>query len=361
VVGERDYDLLDELLSNIDQVLFVRDAFDKDLKVLYVNDAYQKGWGLSKDSLYQNPYSFLEVVHPDDKQMLINTYVSTIKDKVELSLDFRILKNDEIHWVYARVIPIRNKEGLVYRLIGITDDITHRKEREIRISKLNELQDDIIKMLAHDLRSPISGVKFLAELIGRKDTIAEAKKHSTQIVESCDDTLKLMDDLLSHIQVNNQGLVLNRTNFIIENQIRTVFDLFADRIELKELVVESPSSKTNVFADQLRFQQIMTNLISNAIKFNHKKGEVVVSVLQDESQIVISVADNGIGIPDELQSEAFELFSNSGRAGTFGEKSTGLGLSITKRLVVLHKGTLSLTSEEGKGTTVKICLPKSFV
>jgi signal transduction histidine kinase len=231
-------------------------------------------------------------------------------------------------------------------------------EKEIRISKLNEHQDDIIKMLAHDLRSPISGMKFLAELIGKKDTISEAKKHSNQIVESCDDTLKLMDDLLSHIQVNNQGLVLNRTNFIIENQIRTVFDLFADRIELKELVVKAPSSKTNIFADQLRFQQIMTNLISNAIKFNHKNGVVKVSIHQEEDQIIISVSDTGIGIPIDLQSEVFELFSNSGRTGAFGEKSTGLGLSIARRLVALHKGVLSLTREEGKGTLMKIILPK---
>tara|TARA_B110000467_G_C18286483_1_gene461935 strand:- start:42 stop:761 length:720 start_codon:yes stop_codon:yes gene_type:complete len=233
------------------------------------------------------------------------------------------------------------------------------KKGKSELVNINEFQDNIIKMLAHDLRSPISGMKFLAELIGRKDTISEAKKHSVQIVESYDDTLKLMDDLLSHIQVDNQGLVLNRTNFIVENQIRTVFDLFADRIELKELVIEAPSSKTYVFADQLRFQQILTNLISNAIKFNHKNGLVTVTVQQDENQIIISVADKGIGIPLDLQLEVFELFSSSGRAGTFGEKSTGLGLSITKRLVALHKGVLSFTSEEGRGTTMKISLPKS--
>jgi len=117
-----------------------------------------------------------------------------------------------------------------------------------------------------------------------------------------------------------------------------VFDLFADLIELKELVVEVPSSKTYVFADQLRFQQIMTNLISNAIKLNHNNGLFTGRVQQDENQIIISVADKGIGIPINLQSEVFELFSSSGRTGIFGEKSTGLELSITKRLVVLHKG-----------------------
>ncbi|MEZ7839293.1 MAG: PAS domain-containing sensor histidine kinase [Flavobacteriales bacterium] len=282
---------------------------------------------------------------------------STIKDNVEFSMDFRIIKNDKILWLCTRVIPIYNDDGVVHRLIGITDDITLRKEKEIRISKLNELQDDVIKMLAHDLRSPISGVKFLAELISTKDTISEAKKHSIKIVESCDDTLKLMDDLLSHIQVGNDGLVLKRSNFIVEEQIRFAFNLFEDRIELKGLNVELPCSQTIIFADQLRFLQIMTNLISNAIKFNNKNGLVSVSVSQEDNQVLILVKDSGIGIPKEMQQEVFESFTNYGRAGSFGEKSTGLGLSITKRLVALHNGELSIVSEQTTGTTMKVRLP----
>ena len=358
-MNEKDYNLLDELLSNIDQVLFVRDALDPDLRVLYVNDAYESSWGLSKESLYTNPYSFLDVVYPEDKKMVIDTYVNTIKDKKELELDFRIVKpKGEIRWIFARVIPIRNDLGVVNRLIGITDDITERKERELRMSNLNKVQDSVIQMLAHDLRSPISGIKFLAKLIDTKDDAVEIKEHSEQIVESCDDTLKLMDDLLSHIQVNNNGVKLNKTNFIIEEQIRVICDLFKDRIELKELGLSLPNSVTEVSLDQLRFQQIMTNLISNAIKFNNLKGDVVVSVDKVESELRISVVDSGIGIPEKLQPEVFELFSGAGRVGTFGEKSTGLGLSITKRLVNLHGGEISLCSVDDEGTTMLLVFPQ---
>lgn len=359
LVNEKDYVLLDELLSSIDQVLFVRDALDPDLSVLYVNDAYQSSWGLSKESLYADPYSFLEVVHPEDKKMIINTYINTIKDKKELELDFRIVKSQkDIRWIFARVIPIRNSEGQVHRLIGITDDITERKERELRLSNLNKVQNSVIQMLAHDLRSPISGIKFLAKLIETKDNVEEVKNHSEQIVESCDDTLRLMDDLLSHIQVNNNGVTLNKTEFIIEEQVRMICELFKERIQLKELSLKLPKTLTKVKLDQLRFQQIITNLISNAIKFNNEKGEVLVDIEKVESELRVSVVDSGIGIPENLHSEVFELFSNAGRVGTFGEKSTGLGLSITKRLVNLHRGKISLCSAEGEGTTILMIFPQ---
>ncbi|MFQ3269071.1 MAG: signal transduction histidine kinase, partial [Flavobacteriales bacterium] len=103
--------------------------------------------------------------------------------------------------------------------------------------------------------------------------------------------------------------------------------------------------------------QIMTNLISNAIKFNNKNGLVSVSVSQEDNQVLILVKDSGIGIPKEMQQEVFESFTNYGRAGSFGEKSTGLGLSITKRLVALHNGELSIVSEQTTGTTMKVRLP----
>jgi len=358
MIKEVDSFLYDELLSNIEQVLFVRDALDKDLSVLYVNDAYENSWGLSKQSLYDNPYSFLEVVHPDDKQMVIEAYTNTIIGKTELSIDFRVIGSDsKVRWLYAKVIPIYNQQGNIYRLVGITDDITHRKEKQIRISKLNKVQDDIIKMLAHDLRSPIAGVKFLAELINKEECREVIDKHSAQIVESCDDSLKMMDDLLSHIQVDSEGLVLNRKDFIVENQIRIVCDSMLDKIELKELRLSLPKTQTIAHLDQLRFKQIMTNLISNAIKFSHRFGSIEISLVKNKKGLSITISDTGIGIPENLKPEVFDLFSGARREGTFGEKSTGLGLSITKRLVKLHNGCLLLKSQESIGTSMELILP----
>ena len=122
-------------------------------------------------------------------------------------------------------------------------------------------------------------------------------------------------------------------------------------------MVDVPNSKTNFNLDPLRFNQILTNIISNAIKFSYKNGRILISVVSDENNLTIQVSDEGIGIPDTIKDEIFDVFTSSGRSGTSGEKSTGLGLYITKRLVEFHNGEISIFSNESNGATVKLVFP----
>ena len=125
----------------------------------------------------------------------------------------------------------------------------------------------------------------------------------------------------------------------------------------KNIIIDVSNSKTNFNLDPLRFNQILSNIISNAIKFSYKNGRILISVVSDENNLTIQVSDEGIGIPDTIKDEIFHVFTSSGRSGTSGEKSTGLGLYITKRLVEFHNGEISIFSNESNGATVKLVFP----
>jgi len=352
-----EYKLLDELLSNINQVLFVRDAFTENHDVLYVNDAYERLWGRTKKSLKDKPASYIEAVHPDDREMVIGLYMKFLQGNIEYEKDFRIIRADgEVRWMYAKTFPICNDKGEVYRIAGIAEDITDRKQAELSVSRINELQSGVLKMLAHDLRTPIAGVKLAASLLDGGSPKA-IKEYSEKIIDSCNTTMLMIDDLLSHIQMNSEGVMINRSQFILEDQINLICNEFKDSISNKSISLSLPNTKNEVTLDLLKFRQILSNLLTNAIKFTNKNGSISIGVDFSESEIQLTVKDTGIGISKDLQKEAFQIFTKARRNGTDGEKSTGLGLSITKRLVELHDGSIKMESTEGVGTELLVCFP----
>lgn len=349
--------MLDELLNNVNQVLFIRDAFTENHDIIYVNDAYEKFWGRTKESLIQNPESYFESVHPEDREMVIGMYENFLNGNIEYEKDYRIIRADgEVRWVFAKTFAIYNEKGEAYRIAGLVEDITERKETELSVSLLNEVQSGVIKMLAHDLRSPIAGIKLIANLL-KNARPTEVVEHATRIIDSCDNTLLMMDDLLSHIQMHSNGVFVNKSKFIIEDEIESICSDFKERMKQKSIALYLPSSKNEVKLDAIKFRQIVSNLITNAIKFNYPKGEIHIKVEKSHQNIVLKVKDTGVGVSDSNKDEIFEIFTKARREGTIGEKSNGLGLSITKRLIDLHDGNIEVQSIPDRGTCMVVSFP----
>jgi len=349
--------LLDELLSNINHVLFVRDAFSENHDIIYLNDNYESLWGLTKQSLIDNPASYIESIHPEDREMFLGLYMEFLEDNLEYEIEFRIVRPDgSIRWIFGKVFPIFNAEGEIYRIAGFAEDITGRKENEININRLNNVQSGVLKMLAHDLRTPIAGIKLTAGLIETtsSDLVNEC---SSRIIDCCDNTLLMMDDLLSHIQMSSTGVELSSTPGVLEDELKTIYLDFKVQISQKNLKIILPDTQTKLEFDVIKFRQIITNLLSNAIKFSHPGGLITISVLQNASSIDLVVNDQGVGIPSGLLPEVFDIFTRARSEGTIGEKSTGLGLSITKRLVEMHNGSIVISSIPNEGTEVRVSFP----
>ncbi len=230
------------------------------------------------------------------------------------------------------------------------------------LKRLSTLKDDFLSITSHDLRSPITGIMGLTEIVMSDETIGAQNRECLQnVLDSGDFLLNLINDLLDLGQVQSEHYELEEQPISIQDVIEVAVNTVSHMASPKgiQFVTENTSKKQPViFGDKNALVRIFNNLLSNAIKFTPEGGEVrQVLKESDDNQLSISIIDNGIGIPEDKIPFLFDKFSKASRPGTSGEKSTGLGLSITKQLIERHKGAVSVSSEVGKGTCFQLLFP----
>jgi signal transduction histidine kinase len=228
---------------------------------------------------------------------------------------------------------------------------------KLKVSK--EAKDKILRIVAHDLRSPVGGISSLASIVmnGKDPLSAEQEKYMEMISQASEQSLNLINELLQDDMDNLTGITLVQTN--ISQLIDDVVHLLQPkaREKMQSLSAVLPPSALIGSCDGEKLRRVIQNLTYNAIKFTNTGGTISVKAASGDHSLSITVADNGIGIPVALQSHVFNMFSAAQRRGTAGEPSFGIGLSVCKKIIEQHGGTISAESEEGKGTVFTIRLP----
>lgn len=178
--------------------------------------------------------------------------------------------------------------------------------------------------------------------------------------DSCVKSIDLIQELLEISVLENEEFELEREHIQLKDYLLNTIAHFKDRAEKKgvDLSVLVEKDVLTVSIDQKRFGRVIDNLLSNALKFTSSPGEVTVESFERKESIIIRVKDTGIGIPEDMQQYIFDKFSKARRSGLDGEQTTGLGMSIVKQIVELHKGKIWLESMENVGTQFYIELPK---
>ena len=217
------YGMLDVIFNNIDHSLFVANSDPSDFHVLYINDSSQT-LGIEKEALYNEPFLLFKKIHPDDKKDFIQYFISAVQKNEMMAFDIRIIKSNQVCWLNGRFIPVLGPYGVVNRVVGVAIDVTDRKVEEFRLGNLYKIQGDVIKILAHDLRTPISAIKILAESELGSNQLS--KSHVNSIISNCNQTLALMEDLLSYIQSDSEHIKVNRNKIIVEEYFNLVIESF---------------------------------------------------------------------------------------------------------------------------------------
>jgi signal transduction histidine kinase len=230
---------------------------------------------------------------------------------------------------------------------------------------LNELKsngqekDRILRAVAHDLRNPIGGIASLTQFMDEDDCSDDQKETIDLIRETSLNSLELINELL---EVTNDGITLAKKETVEINS------LLSHSVELLRFKAAEKEQQINVklldnplglFISREKIWRVMSNLISNAIKFSPENTVINVMIVSRENEVEISVKDNGIGIPAKAKDKVFHMFTEAKRPGTAGEKSFGLGLSICKQIVEDHNGEIWFESEGVNGTTFFVKLPKT--
>ena len=245
------------------------------------------------------------------------------------------------------------------------------KERTAKLGTANEqlketnaTKDKFFSIIAHDLKSPFVGLLGYSELLKNEiDSLPKEKitEYSENLNKNIKNTYNLLENLLNWALFQTGKMSFNPESVDLFLEIKSILELFDANAGSKNItIVNNVKINTYIEADKNMIRTVLYNLISNAIKFTNQKGQVSVKSEKIDDHIEISVSDNGVGIPRENLEKLFKLDSNITTKGTSNEKGTGLGLLLCKEMIEKHNGSISVESEEGKGTTFRVIFPSNY-
>lgn len=272
--------------------------------------------------------------------------------------------------------PLKKLSGEVEGLIFVAQDIRQKKldeekikqyiikltESEKSLKELNMSKDKFFSIIAHDLKSPFTGLIYLTEMIYEdwdSFTQEELKQMNKELHDSAKNLFKLLQNLLEWSQMQKGNISFVQENFILADVVAQNVNIIQQRSEQKGILVSADIADTIIVnADKNMINTVLRNLISNAIKFTEKEGKVTISAHRSDNRTVeVAIKDTGTGMSQEYCNKLFKVEEKVGRHGTDGELSTGLGLLLCKDFVEKNDGRIWLESEVGKGSTFFFTIP----
>lgn len=232
-----------------------------------------------------------------------------------------------------------------------------------RLESIDGSRDEFVSNVSHELKTPMTSMKVLADsLLATENAPIEMYKDFMQdIAEEIDRENEIIGDLLNLVRTDGERAVLNIETVDVNELMEVVLKRLKP-IALKnniEIIFESMRPVT-ASIDRVKFIIVLTNIIENAIKYNHPEGWVKITLNADHKFFYVDVSDSGTGIPEECKDQVFERFYRVDKARSRETGGTGLGLAITKNIVLLHKGTIKFYSKENEGTTFNIRIPLNY-
>lgn len=370
-----EYRLLTDLMNNIPDVIYFKDAKGR---LVLVNDAHARGLGLNpKDISGKTDFDFFsksraEKMAKDDEYVLKTG--KPIIDKIE-----RATRPDGIdNFVSTTKIPRFDEKGRIIGLIGITRDITRRmqlehikKEKMILEKKiealrdLNKLKSEFVSVVSHELRTPLAIIKEAMSLI-YDGTVGETNDKQRNILVKANQNIErlknIIEELLDMSRLESERFRLHYSLVNLNDLLRDSAEFFKKQARENGISLEYflPETETNIFIDAERINQVILNLINNAIKFTEEGGKIKVELKSLENKIRVAVIDTGIGITKADLPRLFNKFVQVSKIPAAERKGLGLGLSIAKRIVEKHGGEIWAESKLGVGSRFYFTLPRFY-
>jgi CheY-like chemotaxis protein len=258
------------------------------------------------------------------------------------------------------MVPVLGADGEVAAVAGITRDITERKQMEESLRESDRRKDEFIAMLAHELRNPVAPIRNAGELLSRLATDERQVALAGVLKRQTEQLSRLLDDLLEVARVTQDRIELRREIVAVQACVQMAVEAVEPMIKERgqRLSVTRQGLSIFVYADKARLTQCIANLLNNATRFTPADGDIRVNSRIEHNHAIIEVKDTGIGIADDLLPKLFDLFVQGQRSLDRSEGGLGIGLSVCKRLIEMHGGRVTGSSEGiGRGSTFAIQLP----
>ncbi len=354
------------LINNIPDIIYI---FSDLRGGVFWSPSVESVLGYSVEYMQENPFLWNESIHPEDQERVTAAIIESSHGR-QFEIEYRIQDaQGNWRWLHDRSTARVTRNGETF-IEGIATDITARKRAEeeikdinIQLQKANAEKDMLFSIIAHDLKSPMSGLMASTEVLAsQRDTLSheETLVLSRELHKNASNTFMLLEDLLLWASMSQGGIDYApepfRLHELMKNGVATVHDMAGNK---NITVYQDIPDNLTVLADKPMIKTVIRNVISNAVKFTPQGGNISVTAKIEGSLVEACVMDDGIGMNDSILSTIFSVDKKKRQLGTNGEKGTGLGLMLCRAFVEKHGGRIWLESEPDKGTKVFFTLPGS--
>lgn len=333
------------LADNIPVIIWTADPAGK---LDYINRCWSEytGYDIEESKVKQN-----ELLHPDDLENSSAAWRQALKQKQKFEQEFRFKRNSDgaFRWHYSQAIPFKDEHGNISAWIGTNIDIDDQK-------KELEKKDEFIGVASHELKTPLTSLKGYVQLMENQDNLTdEGKIYVSKAISSINKLQHLIDELLDASKIKAGKLKFNKNIFnlteLVEQCIENsnyMYPAYTIKKELKNNIMVNGNDE--------RLEQVLMNLISNAVKYSSDQQQIVVRAETTDSSAIVSVIDSGIGMSESDQQSIFERFyrANDHDSTTPG---LGMGLYIASAIIKEHDGRISVKSKMNKGSEFSFSLP----
>jgi two-component system, sensor histidine kinase and response regulator len=315
--------------------------------------------------------TWLKDVHPADLENFLEKYQNAINQRQPFSIEFRLLgKHGNFEWMMINGTPRFSREHIFIGFIGSCTSIKSQKDYEEKINKINSelleinsTKDKFFSIISHDLRSPLSGLMGILDILSSSyDTLEEDEKLEiiTEAASTSKSTYSLVENLLEWSRIQTGKMTIEPEEIRLLPLMHSIEKLYHQNLKNKQInFVINVHPAVTILADMKMTETILRNLLSNAIKFTNQGGTIAAMTETKEKEIIIKIVDNGIGMNEEDVEKLFKMDIGHTTKGTQKESGTGLGLIICKDLVEKQGGEIWVESKRERGSTFFISLPSN--
>ncbi len=360
--------MLRQITEHTRDVFWLMDAESGEL--MYLSSSYERLWGRQPSDDF-GAIPWLEHVHADDRRQVLSHYADMRRDG-HFSAEYRILLPDnEVRWVFARAVPIRD-EGADFRSIaGFVEDITESK----RMADLQRLKDEaehaskakteFHSNIGHELRTPLNTIFGFAQLMLRDTAhqLAEPQRHHvSEILQATRHLLSVVEEMLDLSRIELGHLRVHFETLAVEELMSEAISMVKAFAQTRNVVLEAtlpPVQRLLVRADRTRVRQVLLNLLTNAIKYNSAGGAVRILYELEADMVCIGIEDEGAGLSDAELGTLFRPFQRL-ESGPDAPEGTGLGLALSQQIAGAMGGAIDVDSTPGSGSVFWLTLPRAF-
>jgi two-component system cell cycle sensor histidine kinase/response regulator CckA len=354
-----------QVVENIHEVFWMTDV-EKN-RILYISPGYEKVWGASCEGLYANPESWIDAIHPDERERVRQT-AQTQQTTGSYDETYRIVRPDgEVRWVRDQAFPIADPDGVVRRVVGVAEDITESKVLQSQFLRAQRLEaiGTLSSGIAHDLNNILAPMLMVGPVL--KEKLADPLDH--ELVDLVETGAKRGANIIRQLLAFSRGIDGERTLVQPRHLVREMTTIMRETFPRGITISDSvPSHLWPVLADATQLHQVLLNLCVNARDAMPNGGRLSITAQNARVEegdlathlkpkpgphVLLSVADTGMGIPQHVLDRMFEPFFTTKEMG----KGTGLGLSTVIGVVKSHGGFITVYSEVNRGSVFKIYLP----